>query len=160
MNIMNAEGNAFQSPKDVDLGDANRLVSRICLLLPIDTDHRPWNGRIHRGHTAYLCVITAFQRSLRNSLDSILVWLSVCAKKCVASDDLGRLADSLCYSRERNAGCAVFISTFLRGAGIDDLREVFPEVVNPLKTILDAHRFWKVAHGVVRKLETQPFVTP
>jgi len=159
MNIIDAEGAASQNSKDVELGDVRRLIARVCLLLPIHTDHKPWTGHVHRGLSAFSCVITAFQRSLRNSLDSILVWLAVCSKKSIPLSVMGDLSQTLPYRRERSSGCAVFVSKLLRGASIEDLQEIFPEVDDPKATLQRAHRFFKQIVRIVENLSSQPFIS-
>ena len=62
INILDAEGQTFQSIKDIELGNEKCLISRIMLLLPIDTGDKPWTGHIHRGLASYLCIVTTFQR--------------------------------------------------------------------------------------------------
>jgi hypothetical protein len=159
MNIIDSEGAAFQNAKDIELGDARRLIARICLLLPIHANHKPWTGRVHRGLSAFLCVITSFQRSLRNSLDSIVVWLSVCSGKTIPLDVMRGLGQMLPYRKERSSGCAVFVSTFLRGASIADLKEIFPEVEHPEDALYRAHRFFTQITAVVESLSNQPFIS-
>eukprot|EP01083_Nonionella_stella_P063246 164351_1 len=150
LQLMSIDNQVFHAPSFGENDRQIRLLVRLFSLLPIRTKSEAWSGPIDRELSAFNCIVDAFYRTFSHTFENTTLAIFLRGEAAIPHKDLSELVHSLPFRSAPSACMGLIALSYLRGASMETLKTLFPQVLDIHECIEQCSRFLEQVMAMVR----------